>query len=654
MHLASLIAIASSGAFLALPSFAQSVAPTPPPPAQSSTATQLTQQDVASWADGFMPYALKRGDIAGAVVVVVKDGAVLFQKGYGYSDIAARRPVDPERTLFRMGSTSKLFTWTAVMQLVEQGKLDLDADINGYLDFKIPARAGQPITLRNIMTHTTGFEETLKGLIETDPSRLLTLEAIMKRWTPERIFPAGSTPAYSNYATALAGYIVARVSGQSFDDYMEQHIFAPLGIEHSSFRQPLPKALQPDMSKGYPTASQPEKPYELIAVAPAGSLASTGSDMARFMIAHLQNGAYGANRILKPETAQQMHTTALTMIPPLDRMMLGFYENNYNGHRVIAHGGDTQWFHSDLNLFIDDGVGLLVSVNSLGKEGAAHVIREALFREFSDRYFPGPTATGKVVPGVAAEHAHLMSGRYEMSRRPQSSFFRFLSLAGQVKVAANDDGTLDVSFLRGPAGEALKWEEIEPFVWREVGGKTLLAAKIENGRVARFSVNGLSPFTVIEPVPWWRSAAWLLPLLIAGAAALTLTALSWPVAALVRRRFGAVLDLTSTGLKAYRLSRIAAAAVVVTLAAWVATLAAMVSNLKLLSPSFDWWFWVLQLLSFIVFIGAAAVALWNVRVVWAARRGWFARGWSIVLVVSSLAVVWVALAYKLIGLDVNY
>ena len=645
MHLASLVAIASSGALLALPSFAQSVAPATP---------QLTQQDIASWADGFMPYALKSGDIAGAVVVVVKDGAVLFEKGYGYSDIAARRPVDPDRTLFRVGSTSKLFTWTAVMQLVEQGKIELDADVNRYLDFKIPPRDGKPVTMRNIMTHTAGFEETLKSLIETDPSRLLTLQAIVKRWTPERIFPAGSTPAYSNYAAALAGYIVARVSGESFEDYIDRHIFAPLGMEHSSFQQPLPKALQADMSKGYALASQPEKPYELIAVAPAGSLATTGSDIARFMIAHLQNGAYGANRILKADTAQEMHTTALTMIPPLDRMLLGFYEDNYNGHRVIAHGGDTQWFHSDLNLFIDDGVGVFISVNSLGKDGAAQGVRESLFREFTDRYFPGPTATGEVASQVAAEHARLMSGRYEMSRRSQSSFFSFLNLAGQDKVTVNGDGTLDVSFMHGLAGEPLKWKEIEPFVWREVGGKTLLAAKIENGRVARFSVDGLSPIAVLEPVPWWRSAAWLLPLLLIGAAALASTALLWPVAALVRRRYGAVLDLSGTPLKAYRLSRIAAAAVVVILAAWVGTLGAMLSNLRLLSPSFDWWFWVLQLLSLVVFVGAAAIALWNVRVVWTARRGWFSKGWSIVLVVSTLTVVWAALAYKLIGFDVNY
>jgi len=652
MQLASLLAVASSGALLALQSFAQAVPSTPPPP--SSTAAQLTQQDVGSWADGFMSYALVRGDVAGAVVVVVKDGAVLFEKGYGYSDMTARTAVGPDKTLFRIGSTSKLFTWTAVMQLVEQGKLDLDADINGYLDFKIPARDGKPITLRNIMTHTAGFEESLKNLIATDPSRLLTLEASVKRWTPERIYAAGSTPAYSNYAVALAGYIVARVSGESFDDYIDRHLFAPLGMEHSTSRQPLPTALQPDMSKGYALASQPAKPYELIAAAPAGALASTGSDMARFMIAHLQNGTYGANRILRAETAQQMHTTALTMIPPLDRMMLGFYESNYNGHRIIAHGGDTQWFHSDLNLFIDNGVGLFMSVNSTGKEGAAYPIRDALFREFCDRYFPGPTATGKVAPEVAAEHAHRMSGRYESSRRAQSSFFSFLYLAEQVKVTTNDDGTIDVSSLHGLADQPLRWREIEPFVWREVGGKTLLAAKLENGRVHRFSVNGFSPFTVFEPVPWWRSAAWLLPLLIISVAALTLTALAWPAAALMRRRAGALLNLAGADLKAYRLSRIAAASVAITLTAWVVTLASALSNLRLLSPDLDGWFWVLQLISVVVFPVAAGVSVWSLHVVWAAKRGWCARGWSVVLVVSCITVVWAALVFKLIGFNVNY
>ena len=175
----------------------------------------MSAADAEIWLDGYFPYALHTGDIAGAVVVIVKDGQVLLEKGYGYADIDKRTPVDPKSTLFRWGSTSKLFTWTAVMQLVEQGKLDLDADVNRYLDFRIPAREGRPITMRNIMTHTAGFEERLVGLIGVEKDGVEPLEQFVKRFVPSRIFAPGETPAYSNYATALAGYIVARLSGDA-------------------------------------------------------------------------------------------------------------------------------------------------------------------------------------------------------------------------------------------------------------------------------------------------------------------------------------------------------------------------------------------------------------------------------------------------------
>ena len=152
------------------------------------------------------------------------------------------QPVDPRGTLFRPGSVSKLFTWTAVMQLVEQGKLDLDKDVNTYIDFKIPAYDGKPVTLRNIMTHTTGMEEQIRWLIATDPKAVAPLDAALKHWVPERIFAPGGTPAYSNYATALAGYIVQRVSGEPFDAYIKRHIFDPLG--HAAFE------LQPAAAAG--------------------------------------------------------------------------------------------------------------------------------------------------------------------------------------------------------------------------------------------------------------------------------------------------------------------------------------------------------------------------------------------------------------------
>lgn len=195
---------------LSRPVTAQPAPPTPraatevgiPAPEQGRA---LTATDLEAWLDGFMPYSLERGGIPGAVVAVVKDGRLLLAKGYGFADAEKRAPVVAERTLFRPGSIAKLFTWTAVMQLVDEGRLDLDRDINAYLDFRIPARADGPITLRHLMTHSPGFEEAVKGLIHSDPSRIEPLGTTLKRWTPTRVYPAGTTPAYSNYGTALAG-----------------------------------------------------------------------------------------------------------------------------------------------------------------------------------------------------------------------------------------------------------------------------------------------------------------------------------------------------------------------------------------------------------------------------------------------------------------
>ncbi|MFM7785607.1 MAG: serine hydrolase domain-containing protein, partial [Gammaproteobacteria bacterium] len=185
-----------------------------------SGARTLNAADAEARLDGFMPYAIARGDVAGAVVTIVKDGQVLVAKGYGYADVEKKTPVDPATTMFRPGSVSKLVTWTAVMQQVEAGKLDLDTDVNTYLDFTLPERDDGPVTLRHILTHTVGFEEQVKGLITEDPAPAMSLGEYARNYPPTRIFRAGTTPAYSNYATALAGYLVERASGQSFDDYV--------------------------------------------------------------------------------------------------------------------------------------------------------------------------------------------------------------------------------------------------------------------------------------------------------------------------------------------------------------------------------------------------------------------------------------------------
>src|SRR5580693_9223108 len=214
-------------------------------------AVTLTADDVGAFMDGLVPYGIEHGDVAGGVVVIVKDGKILFAKGYGFSDVAKRAPVIPDQTMFRPGSVSKTFTWTAVMQLVQAGKIDLDRDVNAYLDFKIPEKFGKPITMRNLMTHTAGFEDGIDKSFVKKADQLFPLADYMKNYMPARIEPPGKVVAYSNYGASLAGYIVQRLSGESYADYIANHILKPLGMTHSTMAQPLPAGLVPFMATGY-------------------------------------------------------------------------------------------------------------------------------------------------------------------------------------------------------------------------------------------------------------------------------------------------------------------------------------------------------------------------------------------------------------------
>lgn len=671
------------GLALALPAGAQSLPPAPadpdplaavpgdadpaeaqalPPPASEGGAPavpSLDRADLEAWLDGFLPYALRRGDIAGAVVVVVKDGEVMLQKGYGWSDLAARTPVDPENTLFRPGSVSKLFTWTAVMQLVEQGKLDLDADVNQYLDFTVPPRNGEPVTLRHVMTHTTGMEEQIRGLIASDPDAIVPLGEALKHWVPERIYDAGSTPAYSNYATAMAGYIVQRVSGESFYDYVDKHIFDPLGMQQSSFRQPLPPALLAKVSKGYDLASSGEpKDYEFISLAPAGSLAATGADMGRFMIAHLQHGQYRGARILAAETAERMHRTAQASIPPLNRMMLGFYETSVNGHRAIAHGGDTQWFHSDLQLFPDDGIGIFISVNSNGREGAPGQIRNTLMDAFADRYLPATGDAAAPAEGVdeatAREHAAMMAGNYDNSRRAESNFMSLVYLMGQTSVVVNEDGTISVPMLTDLSGAPRKWRETGPWLWRDVAGEERLAAQLEDGRVVRFSVDSLAPIMEFHKVAWWQSSALLLPLMFGSLAVLALTVLAWPVSAMVRRYYRATVSLPAADIKARRRVRLAALAALLSFGGLFGLLVAMMSSLDLMGPGSDGLIIAMRLLVSVALPVCAVLGLLNAWHVLRGRRRLAAKAWALVLAFAFLCLLWIGVAYHLVGFGANY
>jgi CubicO group peptidase (beta-lactamase class C family) len=660
MRLATMIL--ASGAWLsglagaAPPRDAQVSVPAPAPlptPTLPPAGAPLTAADLDAWLDGYLPYALHTGDIAGAVVAVVKEGQIVSERGYGFADVEKRTPVDPHTTLFRPGSVSKLVTWTAVMQLVEQGKIDLDTDVNRYLDFTIPAREGKPVTMRNLMQHTAGFEEQAKGII-TEDAQGPNYVTLLKQWVPERVFAPGTTPAYSNYGASLAGYIVQRLSGESFDDYVERHIFAPLDMPRSTFRQPLPASLAPLMSKGYILASEKPHPFEIVGPAPAGAMSAPAEDMAHFMIAHLNDGEYNGKRILSAKTAELMHDSPLTMLPPLNRMELGFFETNINGREVIAHLGDTELFHTSLHLFLREKVGLYVSFNSLGKDAAVQGLRTALFSDFADRYFPASAPPAPPLDAKTAAHdAALMSGTWVNSRGSQSSFLSVLALIGQTKLGVNPDGTLLTPF-HGLNGKPRHWIEIAPFVWRAQEDHERLAAKVVDGRPVRFSIDLLSAFMVFERPPWYRDSAWLAPWLYASLTALTLTALLWPITAIVRRHYRARLVLDRPALAAFRASKLGALALTLAMGLWAILIGVMIKDNTALSDTFDWALRSVQVVSALAFLGGTLAILWNVRAVWRGRRRWPARVWSLVLAVSAAAVLWVAIAFHLLGFGIYY
>lgn len=610
----------------------------------------LDAKDLEAWLDGYLPYALERARIPGAVVVVVRGNQVVLEKGYGFSDVAKRAPVLPETTLFRPGSVSKLFTWTAVMQQVEAGKIDLDKDVNAYLDFKIPPYQGKPITMRNIMTHTAGFQESVRYLISSDPKAVMTLKKQMPLALPDRVFAPGTTPAYSNYATALAGYIVERVSGEPFDNYIENRIFKPLNMTHSTFRQPLPARLVPHMSKGYPDITQKAKPFEMVIPAPAGSLSASGADMGKFMIAHLGDGA----GLMKPETAKQMHDFKAPGVGPLNSMALGFYEQWVNGHRAIAHGGDTVWFHSYLWLFPDADIGVYISMNSAGTQGDAGAIRSALFHKFADRYLPGADKPGQVDAKTAKEHAQLMVGHYISSRGSFTNFMSLFGLLGQTTISLTEDGKITLPALDGLGAGARDWVEVEPFVWRDTGTGERVAAEVKDGRVVRWSVDGGSPFMVFEPAPASVNAAWLNPALIFAFGIILLAALAWPVRALVRRNFKAEFPLEGKARRAYRLSRIFAWLAIGALAGWIGLIAAFSADIGAIGGPLDWLIQLLRIVTPLAAFGLLATAGWHLWLGIKDKRRWTMKLGAVLLILAALVLVWATLVFHLYGFGMVY
>ncbi|MGD0890336.1 MAG: serine hydrolase domain-containing protein [Terracidiphilus sp.] len=617
----------------------------PAPAGQESPA--LSADDLSAWLDGIVPMQLKRENIAGATVIVVKDGKVLYEKGYGFADVDKRKPVTPE-TLFRPGSVSKLFTWTAVMQQVELGKIDLDRDINDYLDFKLPATYPKPITMRNLMTHTPGFEEAVKDLIVTKGAKPVSIGDFLKTHMPQRVYPPGTTPAYSNYGATLAGYIVERVSGIPFDDYVEKNVFGPLGMTHSSFRQPLPAALQPMMSSGYALGSGESKPYEIIAAEPAGSLASSAEDISHFMLAHLQNGEYNGVQILKPETVALMHSAQFGVNPALPHMCLGFYEQTRNGHRMFGHGGDTQYFHSDLFLMPDQNLGFFVSYNSAGRGETEQ--RANLFNAFLDRYFPYTIPAGVKQPNPDAD-AKLVAGEYITSRRPVTNILSFIGFLGNVKVIPGKDGTIVIPQFKGINQVPKTWEEIGPLLYREKYGQDLVGFTKD--------ADGNYVLAMDYPFMIWTKIGLLdnknfnvfLIVLVVGVSLLTL--ILWPVSAWIRKHYNRPLQLEPRERLWRLLIRLVAAVDLIYAACWISILIASGGS-PLFDSSFDPTLRAVQIVGWIGSLGTLLILIGVVKTWKAPGEWWLSHVGNVAIVLSAVSYSWFLWHWHLLHFSLLY
>ena len=618
------------------------------PAVASSAPRALTADDLAAFTDSILPFQLKQENIAGAVIIVVKDGNVLFEKGYGYADVAKKTPVTPDGTLFRPGSISKLFTWTAVMQLVEQGKLDLDRDINDYLDFKIPATYPKPITLRNLMTHTPGFEEAVKDLIVTRSSMVIPLRQYVITHMPQRVYAPGTTPAYSNYGATLAGYIVQRVSGMPFDDYVEKNIFGPLGMSYTTFRQPLPPQLQPLMSSGYALATSNAKPYEFVVPAPAGSSATSAVNISHFMVAHLQNGEYNGARILKPETVALMHSAQYGVNPNLPKMALGFYEETRNGHRIIGHAGDTEYFHSDLHLIPDANVGFFVSYNSAGRHETD--ARGVLFDMFMDRYFPY-TLPSAPKPADSAGDAKLVAGEYISSRRPVTNILSFLGFLSDAKITPAEDGTITIDSFKALNQLPITWEEVGPLLYREKDGQKLVGFTRDSDNRLVLAMN--YPFMVWTKVSLADNKTFNIFLFVFAFAVCLLTLALWPISAWFRKHYKHPMVLTRSQCRLRLAIRMVAAIDLIFIVCWlVVVISSGGSNLFV--SSFDPMLRAMQIVGWLGSLGTLLVFYAVIKTWGSTGEWWLSHLGNVSIAAAALSFSWFLLHWHLLHFSLMY
>ncbi len=455
-----------------------------------------------AFVDGLVLPLMKNHNSPSGVVSITKGGEIIFAKAFGYQNIAKQIPAIADKTIFRPASVSKLFTWVSVMQMVEQGKLDLDTDVNKYLKtFQIKdTYPGDPITMRHIMTHTAGFEEGSLGyMIVEDIERVVPLAESMKRYQPERVNPPGKQTAYSNYATSIAGLIVANLSGIEFTDYIQKNIFDVLGMNSSSFKEPLPEHLNKNLAVGYVYGAGKyiEKPIQILAkFAPAGAMSATATDMSIFAQTILNGGEYNGNRILKEETVQLMLSRSFSHDDRMMGMALGFYETEHNGLRFVGHAGDIRSFHSELVIDQENDMSIFISFSG----GGGAIIRSAFKSAFYDTFYSVKKEEISI-PEDFAKRADKYAGNYLFWRSGFSTLEKVYKTNGGISVQPTADNTLAVNF-----GDTIsQYVEIDNNLFLKIDGSRKLAfQENEEGEITGFVLDR-APFASTFKASWYQN-----------------------------------------------------------------------------------------------------------------------------------------------------
>jgi CubicO group peptidase (beta-lactamase class C family) len=479
-------------------------APSPAPPsANNTTRGPQNVTELASFLNTTISDELSTYHIPGATVAVVKDGKLFYANGYGYADLENKSPVDANASMFQIGSVCKLFTWTAVTQLVEEGKINLNADVNTYLtDFKIPETyPGQPVTMENLMTMTAGFEDQPRGVALSDPQEIQPLGATLAQTIPARLWPPGQVWSYSNWGAALAGYIVQEVSGVPFNQYITEKIFKPLGMNNTTIEQPVPPQLAPNVVKtyAYNNGAFQQTQDLTVGIPPAFAIHTTAPDMAKFMIAQLNDGQYNGTRILNTSTAHDMHSAHFTP-DPYTSFAFGFFMGNESNESNINHAGDTLYFYTLCVLWPQRNVGLFVSYNSEGGASA----RYDLEQKFLAHYYP---VTPTLPTLVNSNDAQSLTGTYQNTLNEYTTaqkYFADLGTAPEI-VTGYPNGTLT---LTSQGSAPLNLVEVAPLVFAQADGATTpdgsyyyIFTTGSNGTY--FHLNALPQY--FERLPWYAT-----------------------------------------------------------------------------------------------------------------------------------------------------